>query len=66
MRIDLLKANGLEPAIIPVRKRICGARFSLIRVNVFPDRPIMTGHFLVPVFASSSFQKPVYDVAGKR
>ena len=53
MRIDLLKANGLEPAIIPIRERICGARFSLIRVNAFPGHPIRIGHLLVSLIKSS-------------
>ena len=53
MRIDLLKAIVPEPAIIPVRKRICGDRISLIQVNAFPDHPIMIGHFLVYLIESS-------------
>jgi len=53
MRIDLLKANGLEPAITPVWKPICGDRASLIQVNAFPDRPIRIGHFLVSLIDSS-------------
>jgi hypothetical protein len=47
MQIDLLKAIGPEPAIILVRKRKHGDRFPLMRVNAFPDHPIMIGHFLV-------------------
>lgn len=53
MRIDLLKAIGPEPAIIPVRKRICGDRFSLIQVNALPDRPIRIGHLLVSLIEFS-------------
>ena len=53
MRIDLLKAIGPEPAIIPVRKRICGDRFSLIQVNASPDHPIRIGHFLVSLIESA-------------